>query len=264
MVDLWGSQNPAYTADTLTTVFSRFGFLFNLNWYFDCDWFDWDFDLIWVYWDWFDRDFDLIRSTVPSTHSLVNCLSTKSLTAIAMAALYDEGLLSYDARFVKYKRVERWVLIGSPLDQDRRILAWVWSEGERTDNGGRLDEAWGLKLESRNCATQEVSKIEKLNFEYCNSSSKAKFFPCSRQDLPRLDRSLWRIACPRILGWTRWFILIFRKNGSSLRLPPKYISNLKYSLSLVRSVRCLKSLNKNGLKKADVSTTGIAGNFVRF
>ena len=28
-----------------------------------------------------------------------NVLSTKSLTAIAMAALYDEGLLSYDARF---------------------------------------------------------------------------------------------------------------------------------------------------------------------
>ena len=26
-------------------------------------------------------------------------LSTKSLTAIAMAALYDDGLLSYDARF---------------------------------------------------------------------------------------------------------------------------------------------------------------------
>jgi len=71
VVDLWGSQNPAYTADTLTTVFS----------------------------------------------------STKSLTAIAMAALYDEGLLSYDARFVKYKRMERWVFIGSPLDQDRRILA---------------------------------------------------------------------------------------------------------------------------------------------
>lgn len=50
VVDLWGSQNPAYTADTLTTVFS----------------------------------------------------STKSLTAIAMAALYDEGLLSYDARIVEY------------------------------------------------------------------------------------------------------------------------------------------------------------------
>ena len=166
------------------------------------------FDLSWLGLVWSGFWFDTF---VPSTHSLVNCLSTKSLTAIAMAALYDEGLLSYDARFVKYKRMERWVLIGSPLDQDRRILAWVWSEGERADNGGRLDEAWGLKLESRNCATQEVSKIEKLNFEYCNSSSKAKFFPCSRQDLPRLDRSLWRIACPRILGWTRWFILIFRK-----------------------------------------------------
>ena len=60
--------------------------------------------------------------------------------------------------------------------------------------------------------------------------------------------------------------MIFRRKKTVVHfdLPPKYISNVKYSLSFGRWVRCLKSLNKNGLKKADVSTTGIAGNFVRF
>jgi len=50
VVDLWGSPNPSYTADTLATVFS----------------------------------------------------STKSLTAIAMAALHDDDLLSYDAKITEY------------------------------------------------------------------------------------------------------------------------------------------------------------------
>jgi len=50
VVDLWGSPNEAYSADTLTTVFS----------------------------------------------------STKSLTAIAMAALYDEGLIDYETRISDY------------------------------------------------------------------------------------------------------------------------------------------------------------------
>lgn len=50
VVDLWGSRNPKYTADTLTTVFS----------------------------------------------------STKSLTAIAMAWLHDQGLLEYNAKISQY------------------------------------------------------------------------------------------------------------------------------------------------------------------
>ena len=108
-------------------------------------------------------------------------------------------------------------------------------------------------------------RLKILNLKLCNSSLKSEIVSCARQDSPLLVQSLWKIACQRILGLTRWFFSNFRrKKGSSLRLAPKYISNVKYSLSFGRWVRCLKSLNKNGLKKADVSTTGIAGNFVRF
>ena len=61
VVDLWGSADPTYTPNTLTNVFSRFS---------------------------------ASLSSLSSPPS-----STKSLTAIAMAAMYEEGLLSYDSRY---------------------------------------------------------------------------------------------------------------------------------------------------------------------
>ena len=73
VVDLWGSPSQAYTADTLTTVFSRHC---HFTWFFMAN---------------------------LSLHLLFFSLtypyfSTKSLTAIAMASLYDEGLLDYETR----------------------------------------------------------------------------------------------------------------------------------------------------------------------
>ena len=175
MVDLWGSKSPSYTADTLTNVFSRFGspqkraisaqqrdcFMFSL------------------------------------LHSLF--LSTKSLTAIAMAALYDEGLISYDARFQPLPQLIRflqfyhqkyrlWITEHFHFHdgQDCRLLARVWSEGEGQDNSCWLDETWGL-VEDPKHKSSCWSKI-------CGRVRKTYHNGFTRLDSPRQDQWELKIA----------------------------------------------------------------------
>ena len=86
-------------------------------------------------------------------------LSTKSLTAIAIAALYDEGLLTYDARWKFFPVLLQQLLLCLSLQKDHRVLARIWSEwegehhncwpdetrGEKTSKLWKPDERWGEK-----------------------------------------------------------------------------------------------------------------------
>ena len=154
VVDLWGSPSEAYTAETLTTVFSRHQCNVNNVKYI--------YQLCQQCQIHISTVSTISTSTVSTMWTMWTMSNTKCQECTASASLKTNFWTCFSLILILAQRAwqplplqpsmtkgcwitrqgKKWTLI-ILLGQDLWLLARVWAEGKGEDNGGRSDETWG-------------------------------------------------------------------------------------------------------------------------